>query len=75
MFTTYTYLIYTYEEDSALNNLKWLICYKKKEENKTTHHFYVSFLSAYSLSLLIVIKCILSSAFYLFLLPMIYKIL
>ena len=27
------FLIYTYKEDLALNNLKWLICDKKKIKN------------------------------------------
>ena len=26
------YLIYMYKEDSALNNLQWLICYKTKSK-------------------------------------------
>ena len=28
------YLIYTYKEDLALNNLQWLMCHKTKQ-NKT----------------------------------------
>ena len=32
MFTNHIYLIYTYKEDLALNNLQWLIRYKPKQK-------------------------------------------
>ena len=36
VFTNHIYLIYMYEEDLALNNLQWLICYKtKSNQNKS----------------------------------------
>ena len=36
MFTNHIYLIRTYKEDLALNNLQWLICHKTQLKTKPT---------------------------------------
>ena len=35
MFTNHTYLLHTYEQDLALNNLHWLMCHKTKPTSES----------------------------------------